>query len=181
MKRSTTGRVVPVLVMAAASAVPIGTTIEILTHVRPGRVGMVLGSSRIASSALPAHATRSASAPTTTPAKIAPVATHHAPATAGPAPVTQTYPGTVVYDDFGAVQATITVANKKIVDVTATTPSDGVSTDINSQAVPILRSETLTSQTANVNTVSGATETSSAYAQSLQAAINAARSRQALA
>jgi hypothetical protein len=145
MKRSTAGRVVPALAMAAASAVPIGTTIEILTHVRPGGAGMVFASRRIASSALPARATRSVSAPTTTPAKTMPVATPHAPATVVPAPVTQTYPGTVVYDDFGAVQATITVTNKKIVDVTAVTPTDGVSTDINSQAVPILRSETLTS------------------------------------
>jgi len=42
---------------------------------------------------------------------------------------------------------------------------------INSQAIPILRSETLRAQSANIDFVSGASDTSQAYVQSLQAAI----------
>ena len=42
---------------------------------------------------------------------------------------------------------------------------------INSQAIPILRSETLRAQSAAVDLVSGASDTSDAYVQSLQAAI----------
>ena len=42
---------------------------------------------------------------------------------------------------------------------------------INSQALPILKSEALRAQSANINLVSGATNTSEAFAQSLQSAI----------
>jgi uncharacterized protein with FMN-binding domain len=42
---------------------------------------------------------------------------------------------------------------------------------INSQALPILKSEALRAQSANINLVSGATDTSQAFAESLQSAI----------
>jgi uncharacterized protein with FMN-binding domain len=42
---------------------------------------------------------------------------------------------------------------------------------INEQALPLLRSEVLRSQSATIDLVSGATDTSSAFVQSLQAAI----------
>jgi uncharacterized protein with FMN-binding domain len=42
---------------------------------------------------------------------------------------------------------------------------------INSQALPILKSEALRAQSANVNLISGATDTSEAFAASLQSAI----------
>ena len=42
---------------------------------------------------------------------------------------------------------------------------------INQTALPILKSEALRAQSANINMVSGATDTSDAFAQSLQAAI----------
>ena len=42
---------------------------------------------------------------------------------------------------------------------------------INQNALPILKSEALQRQSANINLVSGATDTSYAFAQSLQAAI----------
>ena len=46
---------------------------------------------------------------------------------------------------------------------------------ISSQALPILKSEALRAQSANINLVSGATNTSEAFAQSLQSAILAAK------
>jgi uncharacterized protein with FMN-binding domain len=42
---------------------------------------------------------------------------------------------------------------------------------INQNALPILRAEALSAQSANINMVSGATDTSDAFAQSLQSAI----------
>ena len=42
---------------------------------------------------------------------------------------------------------------------------------INSNALPLLKSEALRAQSANVNLISGATDTSYGFAQSLQAAI----------
>jgi uncharacterized protein with FMN-binding domain len=42
---------------------------------------------------------------------------------------------------------------------------------INERAIPILRSETLRAKSAGIDFVSGATDTSDAYTQSLQAAI----------
>jgi uncharacterized protein with FMN-binding domain len=73
------------------------------------------------------------------------------------------------------VQATITVTGKKITNVSITAPEDNPrSAGINQQAVPLLQSETLQAQSANVNLVSGATFTSDAYIQSLQGALQTA-------
>ena len=49
------------------------------------------------------------------------------------------------------------------------------SAQISSIAAPILRREALAAQSASIDTVSGATYTSEAYAQSLQAALDSAR------
>lgn len=45
---------------------------------------------------------------------------------------------------------------------------------INNQAMPMLRSEAIQAQSANVDTVSGATMTSEAFIQSLQSALDQA-------
>ena len=59
--------------------------------------------------------------------------------------------------------------------------SDGKSVRINQRALPLLQSEALSAQSAKVDTVSGATYTSAAYAKSLQAAIDEARAAGVLA
>jgi len=82
------------------------------------------------------------------------------------------YAGSIVTEQYGAVQASIVVVNGKITNVLVTAPQDNPrSSDINSQAVPVLKAETLQAQSATVNEVSGATFTSNAYIQSLQAAL----------
>jgi uncharacterized protein with FMN-binding domain len=53
--------------------------------------------------------------------------------------------------------------------------TDNKSVRINSRALPTLRTEVLTAQTANVDSVSGATYTSDGYVSSLQSAIDQAR------
>ena len=87
-----------------------------------------------------------------------------------------TYAGQTVSTRYGDVQVQITVQNGKITDVTALhlTDAEMRSKMISANAAPILRSEVLQAQSANVQTVSGATITSDAYLQSLQAALDAA-------
>ncbi len=83
--------------------------------------------------------------------------------------------GSPVDDGYGVVQVQAKISGGKIVDVIALSlPQDSHSRRINSSAVPQLRQEVLSAQSANIDTVSGATLTSEAYAQSLQAALDAA-------
>jgi uncharacterized protein with FMN-binding domain len=89
---------------------------------------------------------------------------------------TKTYSGSVAQTSWGPVQVTITVTNHKITDVAVPTYPNGNTWDeeINASALPVLRQETLSAQSANIDTVSGATVTSDGYLESLQAALDAA-------
>ena len=86
-----------------------------------------------------------------------------------------TYTGSVERTPHGKVQVRVVVVAGRIVDVTVLQiPLGGRSTEINRAVVPVLREEALAAQNAKIDTVSGATNTSRAYARSLQAALNAA-------
>ena len=87
-----------------------------------------------------------------------------------------TYDGEVVQTRFGTVQVQITVKAGQITDVEALklTDAEGRSAQISNYAAPVLRSEVLQAQSADVQTVGGATVTSDAYLTSLQAALDAA-------
>jgi uncharacterized protein with FMN-binding domain len=87
-----------------------------------------------------------------------------------------TFTGATVSTNFGPVQVGITIAGGKLVDVRALQlPSDRTrSADIAAYSSPILRSEALSAQSAQIDVVSGATYTSEGYAQSLQSALDAA-------
>jgi uncharacterized protein with FMN-binding domain len=88
---------------------------------------------------------------------------------------TVTVNGTTVDNGFGPVQVQVQIVAGKITDVTTLAlPQDRHSRSINAYAVPRLRQEALAAQSARVDTVSGATATSRAYAKSLQAALDAA-------
>jgi uncharacterized protein with FMN-binding domain len=78
--------------------------------------------------------------------------------------------------DYGNVQVNIVVSGGRIVDVQAPQlPNDrSRSVRISNYAGPQLRQEALQAQSANINTVSGATYTSDGYAQSLQSALDRA-------
>ncbi len=95
--------------------------------------------------------------------------------------VTGTSSGTItgpsVDTPFGALQVAVVLSNGKITDVQvlAYPSSHGRSVAINQYALPVLRQEVLQAQSANVNAVSGATYTSQAYMQSLQAALDQAK------
>lgn len=96
---------------------------------------------------------------------------------AAPAAPSGTFTGAVVQTQFGNVQVSVTIQNGTITDVTPLQLTDrgGRSVAISNQAAPILRSEVLSAQSANVQNVGGATYTSSGYVTSLQAALDAAQ------
>ena len=97
-------------------------------------------------------------------------------AVAAPPPVSgpRTVDGDVVDTPYGPVQVAVVLNDTRIVDVKALqTPSDGGrSVRLAELATPILRQEVLTAQSAEVDTVSGATYTSEGYAQSVQYALD---------
>jgi uncharacterized protein with FMN-binding domain len=87
---------------------------------------------------------------------------------------TRTVTGSEVQTEFGPYQVQVTFNGSTITDVQVVeTPEDRRSQRIAASAAPTLRQEALRAQSAKIDTVSGATITSQAYAQSLQAAIDA--------
>jgi FMN-binding domain len=87
----------------------------------------------------------------------------------------RTVQGPTVDTRWGPVQVAVTVQDHQLVDVAALQlPAGGRSGRISSAVEPILRTEALQAQGANIDGVSGATYTSQAYERSLQAALDAA-------
>ena len=84
-----------------------------------------------------------------------------------------TYTGPAVDAYYGTVQVAALVQGGKLADVQFLQyPSDrSTSQFINSQAMPILTSEAIQAQSANVDIVSGATHTSEGFRQSLADAL----------
>jgi uncharacterized protein with FMN-binding domain len=99
-------------------------------------------------------------------------------ATATPAPgqaaATKTVTGSAIDTRYGAVQVKLTFTGNTItaVDTVQAPNGNGRDQEINQQALPILQQEVLSSQSANIDTVSGATYTSEGYIQSVQSAID---------
>ena len=87
-----------------------------------------------------------------------------------------TYAGDTVQTQFGPVQVQITVSDGTITksEVLQVPWGNGRDQEINSQAVPILNSEAVQSQSAQIDMVSGASFTSNGYITSLQSAIDQA-------
>ncbi len=93
----------------------------------------------------------------------------------------QVFKGPLVDMRWGPVKATITVKNKKITKVGVTVnPDTARSQFIDDQAVPLLKTEVLQAQSDKIDGVSGATNTSDAFTQSLTAAIAKAKAHKAL-
>ena len=136
-------------------------------------------------SSVPSSATTSSGTTATSQPSSSATATHPttaAPpnsATAGQATggyIDGTYTGSAYSNEFGSWTVTVTIADGQITDVTAsTTAQDRRSQGINTQAVPRLRTQVLTAQSAQVDTISGATLTSHSYLSSLHSALDEAR------
>lgn len=74
---------------------------------------------------------------------------------------------------YGVVQVKVTMVGSRIADVTPLSlPQGGRSSDISQYAAPALRREAIAAQSAQIDSVSGASYTSAGYAQSLQSALD---------
>ena len=87
------------------------------------------------------------------------------------------YIGDSVDAYYGYIQVKAVITNGKLSDVVFLDyPQDrGNSIRINTYAMPILKSEAIKAQSSNVNTVSGATDSSGAFRQSLASALAQAK------
>jgi uncharacterized protein with FMN-binding domain len=85
--------------------------------------------------------------------------------------------GDVVPTQFGDIQVRVIESGGRIVDVQALQlPFDRQrSFEISQFVAPILRSEAIQAQSAQIDTISGATYTSDAYRSSLQSALDRVR------
>jgi uncharacterized protein with FMN-binding domain len=87
-----------------------------------------------------------------------------------------TYNGGAEDTPYGTVQVAAVVSGGKITDIQfLQMPNDrGHTQEVTAFSEPLLKQETLQKQSAHIDFVSGATQTSEAYEQSLQAALNQA-------
>lgn len=129
---------------------------------QPSTTGTSTTSSAATSTTSTTSGTSSAASPSTSATKKA--------------PKDGTFNGDSVQTPFGNMQVQIVVAGGKITDVKALQVTDygGRSVQISNYATPILRSEVLKSQSAQVSTVGGGTYTSEGYLNSVQSAIDKA-------
>lgn len=88
----------------------------------------------------------------------------------------RTVAGDVFSNRYGDVQVAVVLNGNQIIDVQALRmPSDRArSQDISSQAAPLLHDEVIQAQSAQIDTIGGATYTSDSYARSLQSALDKA-------
>ncbi|MDX3658230.1 FMN-binding protein [Streptomyces sp. ID05-26A] len=165
---------IPVAVLSVAGLVPVWLYSPGAAHE---------GEINEAAATPPAQEQQQAAPQTTTaPQTTAPKATGAAPKTTGAAPKTttpqqqqaqnRTVPGPAVNTSEGTVQVQVTLQGTKIVDVKALRAPNSNPTRM---ALPLLRESALKAQSADIDTVSGATATSDGYKQSLQAALDGAK------
>jgi len=140
-----------------------------------------IGPAAATAAAEPAAGTTTAETVTTTPAPIT-TGTAGTGTSTTTAPPTTTTTGTVEVDGptvntrYGPVQVGVVVGDGILMDVVALQlpGGNGESNAINAYAGPLLEEMALEAQSAQIDVVSGATFTSLAYAQSLQAALDQA-------
>ncbi len=107
-----------------------------------------------------------------------------APAVSSAAPISNlgqykdgSYTGDVTDAFYGNIQVKATINGGKITDVQFLQyPNDRrTSVEINQQAMPFLKQEAIQAQSASVDIVSGATQSSEAFVKSLQSALDKAK------
>lgn len=157
------------LTMAVATLVVVG--IGLRSSAQPHMHGGAAQSAR--PSPAPARAAApSAKGPSSrrAPASPRPRGTTHS------TPASLSVTGDLVGTAYGPVQVQITLRDGRITSArTLARPTgDGHTEQINSYAIPLLDQETITAQSARIDTVSGASFTSDGYRQSLQSALDAA-------
>ncbi|WP_022899470.1 FMN-binding protein [Humibacter albus] len=161
MRRKWQGTTLFALIMAGAAATIGG---RLATASTP-----TLGTAQAPQSSI---GTATGSTPASTPAPSSTAS----PATAGtPSASSTTVTGQTEQTPYGPVQVEVTFTGTKITAIKVLQVPDrrGRDAEIASYAVPQLEQEVLASQSAQVDTVSGATYTSGGYLASVQSAIDA--------
>jgi len=155
-------------VFGSLAATVIGVVWLVTFRVTPLPVDAVAAEPTSARTPAPTRA-----AVTSTPTRTTVPQTTAAPGTLATA---GTFTGSLVDTRYGPVQVRIVVSGQKVVDVQAVLlPRDRArSAAISQYSAPILRSEAITAQTAQIDVVSGATYTSVAYARSFESALKQA-------
>lgn len=112
-----------------------------------------------------------ATSPSTSPVSLT-TSTGAAKQTTKASPATvKTIAGDAVQEPYGTVQAEITVRGRQITAVHVVQVPGGFNRQFADAAIPTLTSEILSSQSANVSVVSGATYVSTAFLQSVDSAV----------
>ena len=122
------------------------------------------------------RADRSTVAPVTSATPLAPATTVRGPSTTVSKWVDGVYTGPAEPMRWGPVAVRVTVSGGRItaVDEVEYPQERSRSVFLTQHAQPVLESEAIAAQGANIQAVSGATYTSTAYAESLQAALDQA-------
>lgn len=130
-------------------------------------------STAVPTTAATTESTTAATTPATTESTTAATVATTAAATVADG----TYVGDASSNRWGTVQVQVVYSGGQIVDVQILSYPDGdrKSVSINQRALPTLISNSIAAQSADVDTVSGATYTSNSYRDSLQSAIDAAK------
>ncbi|MEU7786786.1 FMN-binding protein [Amycolatopsis sp. NPDC049159] len=123
----------------------------------------------------PVHNTAAvAQAPPSTSAPAPSAAPSTAPSTSDSANATVTTQGSAESSTYGTVQVQVTFTGARLTAITLLqAPNEGRALT----ALPRLQDEAMQAQSAHIDTITGATETSESYKTSLQAAIDARGNR----
>lgn len=154
------------LVLAVAGTIAgLIALLSFQTHAGPAAVGSLPAASLgpVPSLATPSGRTGAAAGTGPSPPSAGPVTTL----------------GQAVTDQYGTIQVRIVTVGRQIrsVSFAQLVGDEELSDLINAQAGPLLLHRTLIAQSAQIDTVSGATYTSEAYRQSLQSALDKAAGR----
>ncbi|MEA2587739.1 MAG: hypothetical protein QOH66_666 [Actinomycetota bacterium] len=158
-----------ILAVAATTAIVVGL-LHYKTSSAPRQFSVAAGAPQ--TSTPRPGSTAPTAAPSTPPASAPPPTS----STPSPAAASRTVTGPIVTTRFGDVQVAVSLSGQRLTDIRAPQlPYDRArSASISQYVAPVLRSEALAAQSAQIDTISGATYTSDAYAQSLQAALTQA-------
>lgn len=118
--------------------------------------------------------TPSTSASTTAAPSTTSPPTTAARSTTTTAPATRSATSQPIYYRYGVLELKVTVSGNRIRSISTAEDqaTDPRSAEINAQAIPMLHDQAMQAQSANIDGVSGATYTSEAYVQSLQAPLD---------
>jgi uncharacterized protein with FMN-binding domain len=137
-------------------------------------VGLVaIGSFRASPAALSMTTTAPAPTSVTATSRTTPTSTNHSTTT--PSAVRSQTGSTVNYN-YGTLAVSVTVQGKTITNISVPSLNDGgnsYSQSLDSMSIPILTKEAMAAQSANIQSVSGASYTSAGFTQSLQSALTA--------